>query len=313
MSDIILQGLSGKLNYNVQVVPGDEYTLYGEVISNGASSYTIYEFGTTGNVISQTVHPISSVIGVFQINLNLTVSSLTNRISIIFAGAEVTCIYLEGNGLVIDDDPDDPDDPIEEPDKRTNKRMTFGEIRTEVLTVVDGDYATNANLYINKGLRELSSIAQVLTRTNITISSGRCPIPDDCLIIRDVYFKGQKLSRYEGTNVPVAREISREPLEWLKDGIYIKFYPNQVNGSTVQIVYIKNDATMVDDDDVPTLEYCEDFLIAYAKYKVLVDTSGLTDLAIFWKQEAEAERLMWEKLNKAQNQRPRRIRAGRYC
>ena len=190
--------------------------------------------------------------------------------------------------------------------------MTLGEMRTEVLSTVGGQYTANVDRYLNKGLRELSSKAEVLTRADAVISSGKCSIPADCLIMRDVYYNGQKLSRYEGTDVPDDDNASSQPYEWLKDGSNIKFYPISANGETVQLVYVKNDATLVDDDDVPTLEHCEDFLISFAKSKVLADTAGPTDLALFWKQEAETERYLWEKLNKAQNQRPRKVRVGRY-
>ncbi len=191
--------------------------------------------------------------------------------------------------------------------------MTMGELIAAVMETVGGEYMSNIPRYLNKGLLELSTESQVLTRKDISVAAGGVvALPADCLIVKDVYFGGYKMSKYTETDSPDdIISACTTPYYWFKDGVNVILYPNPSTGDT-ELVYIKNDATMVDDDDTHTLEHADEFLIAFAKAKVLIDTKGLTDEAMFWKQEAETERGKWLGLNKKQERRPRRVRTGRW-
>jgi len=192
--------------------------------------------------------------------------------------------------------------------------MTLGELIAAVMETVGGEYTSNIRRYINKGLLELSADSQVLTRKNITIAAGGVIVlPTDCLIVNDVYFGGYQMSKYPEADLPDdSMAADNTPYYWLKDGSNVILYPNPSTGDTAQLVYVKNDAVLVDDEDTHTLEHADEFLIAFAKGKVLIDTKGLTDEAMYWKQEAETERGRWHDLDRKQERRPRRVRTGRW-
>jgi len=188
--------------------------------------------------------------------------------------------------------------------------MTLGELKAAVMSTVGAEYTADIVRYLNKGLLELSSSSQVLSRDNVTIVSGAFAVPDACLVPKAVYYEGYPLAKYEQDDVPTS--VTGTPLYWFRDGANIKVYPAPDASSAAQIVYIKKEAVMEAEADTHTLTDAEEFLIAYAKWKVLIDTKGLSEEALYWKQEAANEQEKWRKLNSAQFSRPRKVRVGRW-
>jgi len=188
--------------------------------------------------------------------------------------------------------------------------MTLGELKAAVMSTIGADYTADIVRYLNKGLLELSSLSQVLSRDDVTIVAGSFAIPEDCLIAKDVFVNGYQLGKYALTDTPSL--LNGDPACWLRDGANIKVYPTPEGSTSAQIIYINREAKMEADSDTYTLEDADEFLINYAKWHVLIDTKGLTDEALYWKQEAANEKAEWLKLNSAQNQRPRRVRVGRW-
>jgi hypothetical protein len=188
--------------------------------------------------------------------------------------------------------------------------MTLGELKAAVMSTIGAEYTADIVRYLNKGLLELSSLSQVLSREDVTFSSGSgsVTIPSDCLIIKNVFADGYELARYESTDNPDT--VTGTPMFWLKDETDIITYPQSEEDLDGQVVYVKRETTMAADSDTHSLTDADEFLIAYAKWKVLVDTRGLSDEATYWKQEAINEKAEWKRLNVLQNQRPHIIKAG---
>ena len=188
--------------------------------------------------------------------------------------------------------------------------MTLGELKAEVMSAVGADYTADIVRYLNKGLLELSELSQIITRTEIGTVNGIFALPSDCLIIKDILYKGIYLSRYDKTDFP--DKLAGTPLYWQRDGDNIELYPVPEGMVAVTLVYAKREAVMEAEDDAHTLEHADEFLIAFAKWKVLIDTKGVSDEALYWRQESEAEKEKWRKLNLAQHHRPRKVRVGRW-
>jgi hypothetical protein len=320
MSDIILQGLSGKLNYNVQVVPSNEYTLYGEVISNGVSNYTIYEFGTAGNVISQTAHQISTVMGVFQINLNFIVSSATNRISILFSGAEVTCIYLDGKGSLIDDDDDSPEEVdagIVNPlsyNSGSMLAMPLGKLKEIIMRVInDPDYEPLIASYINRAQNELILATQKVYRKYVsTLASGYLNMPADCLLVTQVSYNYSPLDQWDSDIMPDS-EISGVPLYWYRtDTGAVRIYPIPDKLSDAQVVYYKTPKQVLLDTDYPGVIRADEFLIAWTISRIMFERNDTKEFYLPWMEMAEKNKDLWLEGNRVENQRPRAVRARPY-
>lgn len=188
--------------------------------------------------------------------------------------------------------------------------MTLGELKAEVLSTVGSDYIADAIRHLNKGLLELSSNSQVLTRATVSVADGSFEIPDDCLVVKDVFYEGIPLARYYGNVLP--DDAKGTPFYWTKDNDNIKLYPIPEGTVSVKLAYIKRETKMESEEDTHTLEDADEFLIAYAKWKVLIDTRGVSDEALYWRQEAEKEKETWKKLNFSQNHKPRKVRVGRW-
>jgi hypothetical protein len=188
--------------------------------------------------------------------------------------------------------------------------MTLGELKSAVMGTIGAEFTADIVRYLNKGLLELSSESQVLARDNVAIVNGAFAVPAACLIPKDVFYEGYPLAKYNKPDVPAT--FVGAPIYWLRDGANIKVYPQPDTNTTAQIIYVKRESIIEAEADTHTLADADEFLIAYAKWKVLVDTKGLSDEAMYWKQEAANEKEKWRELNLAQYQRPRKVRVGRW-
>lgn len=188
--------------------------------------------------------------------------------------------------------------------------MTLGELKAEVMSTVGADYTADIVRYLNKGLLELSAKSQVITRADVSVVAGSFAIPDNCLIVKDVFYEGAPLVRYPQRDLP--EDATGTPLYWFRDGNNIKLYPRPNGTASARLAYVKKETTMEAEEDTHTLEHADDFLIAFAKWKVLIDTRGVSEEAMYWKNESQEEMEKWRKLNFAQHQRPRKVRAGRW-
>jgi len=188
--------------------------------------------------------------------------------------------------------------------------MTLGELKAEVMSTVGADYTADIVRYLNKGLLELSAKSQVITRADVSVVEGSFAIPDNCLVVKDVFHEGAPLVRYPQRDLP--EDATGTPLYWFRDGNNIKLYPRPNGTVSARLAYVKKETTMEAEEDTHTLEHADDFLIAFAKWKVLIDTRGVSEEAMYWKNESQEEMEKWRKLNFAQHQRPRKVRAGRW-
>lgn len=188
--------------------------------------------------------------------------------------------------------------------------MTLGELKAEVMSTVGADYTADIVRYLNKGLLELSAKSQVITRADVSVVAGSFAIPDNCLVVKDVFYEGAPLVRYPQRDLP--EDATGTPLYWFRDGSNIKLYPRPNGTASARLAYVKKETTMEAEEDTHTLEHADDFLIAFAKWKVLIDTRGVSEEAMYWKNESQEEMEKWRKLNFAQHQRPRKVRAGRW-
>lgn len=184
--------------------------------------------------------------------------------------------------------------------------MNLGELKEAVLEQFDGRYETDVIRHINKALTELAINSKQLKRDTISVSNGEANIPADCLIIKQVYHKNRRLEQYMGDNVPET-QASKNPVNWLKDGNKITLIPALTSGD-IQLVYTKKPDVLTNDNDTHDFDSADEYIIAHATWKTFVETQGVSNETIYWKNEAREELERWKELNNMQEQRPRKVR-----
>lgn len=192
--------------------------------------------------------------------------------------------------------------------------MNLKQMQDIVLKPTGAEYASDAVRHINKAQCNLAVESEKIKRLNVTVNSGYFSLPAACLLVKSVYYGGYPLQQYEFDNVPDF--INGSPSCWLRDELtvgaiitkIIRLHPSPESGSAAQLVYIERPAVLVKDEDVPVLEDSEEYLIAYAMWRLFAENDELAGDAAGWKIVAEQEKANWLKLNGVQNKRVRRVR-----
>lgn len=102
MAELILSEISGQTLYKVYVQPGQEYLLYGKVITGDTpAQYALREVSVTGQVLSNIDVNISDTSGLHEFSRVFTTSNATIMLIIALTNAEVLELSLDGpQGIV---------------------------------------------------------------------------------------------------------------------------------------------------------------------------------------------------------------------
>jgi len=102
MAELILSEAGGQALYRVYVQPGQEYLLYGKVLTGDAPAcYAIREVNVSGQVLSNTEISISDTSGLHEFSRVFTSSNAAILIIIALTGAEILELSLDGpQGIV---------------------------------------------------------------------------------------------------------------------------------------------------------------------------------------------------------------------
>ena len=185
--------------------------------------------------------------------------------------------------------------------------MTLGQLKDRILSIIGGTFDADIERHINHAILQLSTVSEILRRADATMSDGSIAIPDDCMVLKDLYIGGQYIPRYSGTDIP--------PGGTAQGAVYtIDFDKNKIitnstsRNGTVQLVYRTRENVLEQDTDTHSLQDADEYIIAFATWKALVERDGLSDEAMFWKNEAETEKRAWLRRNSEQGSRGRFVR-----
>jgi len=188
--------------------------------------------------------------------------------------------------------------------------MILGELRDVVMENTGSRYEGDIIRYLNKGLLELDTERETIKRQRVIVKDGVAPLPDDYLAIRNVYLDNRRLYKYEEDNIP-QQDSNGQPLYWTDDQKNLYLVP-PISDAEIEIVYLEKSPQMVNLTDENPVQYSDEFLVAFATWKTLLQIEGPSPEAQYWQNEAERERMMFKKIDAQRRRRPRKVRIRPY-
>jgi hypothetical protein len=188
--------------------------------------------------------------------------------------------------------------------------VVLGELRDVVIENTGNGYEGDIIRYLNKGLLELDTEKETVKRQKTTVKDGVAPLPDDYLVIRNVYLNNHRLYKYGESNIP-QQDSNGYPVYWTDDQENLYLVP-PIASAEIEIVYTEKSLQMVNLTDENPVPYSDEFLVAFATWKTLLQTEGPTTDVQYWQGEAERERMMFKKIDTQRGRRPKNVKLRPY-
>lgn len=188
--------------------------------------------------------------------------------------------------------------------------MVLGELRDVVMENTGNGYEGDIIRYLNKALLELDTEKETIKRERVAVREGAAVLPADCLVIRNVYLNNLRLYKYGEDNIP-QQDSSGQPLYWTSDQDTLYLVP-PIAEAEIEVAYIEKSLQMVNLTDENPIPYSDEFLVAFATWKTLLQTEGPTMDVKYWQGEAERERMMFKKIDTQRGRRPQNVKLRPY-
>ena len=107
----------------------------------------------------------------------------------------------------------------------------------------------------------------------VAADGDEIPFPDDCLKIVTVYHDGNELSSAIG-KLPGEDEGSGLPVKYYTIGNKLIIRDASATEEDYTVAYIPKPADLTEDTDTPDLEGSEEYLVAYALYRLHLEASS---------------------------------------
>lgn len=187
--------------------------------------------------------------------------------------------------------------------------MVLGELRDVVMENTGNGYEGDIIRYLNKALLELDTEKETIRRKRLAVQNGTVVLPADCLVVRNVYFDNLRLYKYGDDNIP--QEDNGQPCYWTSDRGTLHLIP-PITSAEIEVAYTEISPQMIDLTDENPIPHSDEFLVAFATWKTLLQTEGPTPDTQYWQGEAERERRMFKKIDTQQGHRLRSVRTRPY-
>ena len=165
------------------------------------------------------------------------------------------------------------------------------ELRTVIRSVlrepVPARWSDNdLNRYINKAIEDVSLSLSRQMMASLQQSTETFNMPDDCLILTEVYWNDNPIERELGASIPTGTDTGTPSRYWLIDDVgYLRPIPD-IEG-TMKLMYYYSLPSMVADTDEPPLKGMDNLIHAHAVYQAYFE-DGDPQFQI-WRQRRDEE------------------------
>lgn len=160
---------------------------------------------------------------------------------------------------------------------------------------------------LNNALVTLAINSKMRKRENVTPVSGVAELPEDCLLLRAVGWKNETLQLYPGDILPDNEIEIGTPKWYMPNNDTVVLIP--ATNDAVQLVYTPRPEQMKNDEDKPSLQDCDNALIAYALWQIYTNDED-EDEAMFWEDKWSKELARWMNLDSLKHKRRSRVRTN---
>ena len=172
---------------------------------------------------------------------------------------------------------------------------------------------TETGRYLNEAQIQLAKYSKRVRRMEVNISNGHTLVPDNCLVVFGVNWRGIALEPWSFPDRPWENPdrsfTKEEPFYWLEEDGSLILWPGCTGVAFIS--YLGRPMAMEQDSDEPEMPDCEDALIAYATFMNYFDAEDEQE-AYYWRQQWDAQRAQWLETDAIQNRRTFKVKHRRW-